>query len=242
MHAAAENSERRRWFNWFPPAARRFLQKFRLEQNRAPPVDYLVRGGSSVLPCLPSRDSGVQGLSRSLRIGCDRRSKPDRRSLFERLSPCDSASSSDRVSAPLRRSLPERLSKSLRLSWSLMDASPHTLSETWDGRRKDRAGMVNIHRMAMAASVKSCHRCGHALASVRDRYCCKSRKSPGDNFPAKGRHDRRPSISVLSIALRRSPVSLRSGDEVPHIFTRKSRLRPREFLISGAKRLLQQYR
>jgi len=34
-------------------------------------------------------------------------------------------------------------------------------------------------------------------------------------------------------------VSLSSGDEVPHIFTRKSRLRPKEFLISGAKRLLQ---
>jgi hypothetical protein len=35
-------------------------------------------------------------------------------------------------------------------------------------------------------------------------------------------------------------VSLSSGDEVPHIFTRKSRLRPKEFLISSAKRLLQQ--
>jgi hypothetical protein len=37
-------------------------------------------------------------------------------------------------------------------------------------------------------------------------------------------------------------VSLSSGDEVPHIFTRKSRLQPGEFLISSAKRLLQQYR
>src|SRR5262249_13333163 len=37
------------------------------------------------------------------------------------------------------------------------------------------------------------------------------------------------------------PVSLSSGDEVPHIFTRKSRLQPGEFLISSAKRLLQQY-
>jgi len=36
-------------------------------------------------------------------------------------------------------------------------------------------------------------------------------------------------------------VSLSSGDEVPHIFTRKSRLRPGEFLITSAKRLLQQY-
>jgi hypothetical protein len=35
-------------------------------------------------------------------------------------------------------------------------------------------------------------------------------------------------------------VSLSPGDEVPHIFTRKSRLRPGEFLITSAKRLLQQ--
>src|SRR5438034_11118719 len=36
-------------------------------------------------------------------------------------------------------------------------------------------------------------------------------------------------------------VSLSSGDEVPHIFTRKSRLQPGEFLITSAKDLLQQY-
>jgi hypothetical protein len=47
---------------------------------------------------------------------------------------------------------------------------------------------------------------------------------------------------MASITLPRSPVSLSSGDEVPHIFTRKSRLRPNEFLISSAKRLLRQNR
>src|SRR3989441_227043 len=60
--------------------------------------------------------------------------------------------------------------------------------------------------------------------------------------PTKRRSDRRPPICVASITLPRSPVSLSSGDEVPHIFTRKSRLQPGEFLISSAKRLLQQYR
>jgi hypothetical protein len=35
-------------------------------------------------------------------------------------------------------------------------------------------------------------------------------------------------------------VSLSSGDEAPHVFTRKSRLRPGKFLITGAKRVLQQ--
>src|SRR6516162_9856695 len=79
----------------------------------------------------------------------------------------------------------------------------------------------------------------HLLTSAAGRYCCKSPKLPGDNFPAIRRSDRRPPICVVSITLPRSPVSLSSGDEVPHIFTRKSRLQPGEFLISSAKRLLQ---
>src|SRR6202023_670629 len=74
------------------------------------------------------------------------------------------------------------------------------------------------------------------------RFCCKSPKLPGANFPGVKKSDRRPRIDVASITLPRSPVSLSSGDEVPHIFTRKSRLRPKEFLIASAKRLLQQNR
>src|SRR6516162_9243436 len=54
--------------------------------------------------------------------------------------------------------------------------------------------------------------------------------------------DRRPLIRVPSIALPRSSASLTLGDEVPHIFARKSRLKPGKFLIISAKRLLQQYR
>jgi hypothetical protein len=72
----------------------------------------------------------VQDLFRSLCIGSDRRSKPDRRSVFERLSPCNRFFSSDRVSTPLRRSLPERLSVPVRLSSSLIDASPAVLQDT----------------------------------------------------------------------------------------------------------------
>jgi hypothetical protein len=82
---------------------------------------------------------------------------------------------------------------------------------------------------------------GHLSGSELCGYCCKSPKLPGDNFPAVRRSDRRPPICVVSITLPRSPVSLSSGDEVPHIFTRKSRLQPGEFLITSAKRLLQQY-
>jgi hypothetical protein len=71
------------------------------------------------------------------------------------------------------------------------------------------------------------------------RLCCKSPKLPGDKFPAIRRTNRRPPICVVSITLPKSPVSSSSGDEVPHIFTRKSRLQPGEFLVTSAKRLLQ---
>src|SRR3984893_10007395 len=61
-------------------------------------------------------------------------------------------------------------------------------------------------------------------------------------FPAARQSDPRSSIDIASITFPRSPVSLSLRDEVPHIFTRKSRLRHGEFLIIGAKRLLQQNR
>src|SRR5262249_28571150 len=72
------------------------------------------------------------------------------------------------------------------------------------------------------------------------RFCCKSPQLSGDNFLAIRRSDRRAAIFIASVALARSLTSLSSGDEVPHMFTRTSRLWPLEFLISSAKRLLQQ--
>jgi hypothetical protein len=71
------------------------------------------------------------------------------------------------------------------------------------------------------------------------RFCCKSRKLQGPEFFAKTRNGKRSLIRMTSIALSKSPVSLTSGDEVPHIFTRKPRLQPAEFLITSAKRVLQ---
>src|SRR6516162_10118857 len=68
------------------------------------------------------------------------------------------------------------------------------------------------------------------------RYCCKSPKLPGANFPAVKKSDRRPLIRVPSIALPRSSASLSLGDEVPHIFTRKSRLRPGKFFDHQCKK------
>src|SRR5262249_44099100 len=72
--------------------------------------------------------------------------------------------------------------------------------------------------------------------------CCKSRKLQGHEFFAKTRNGKQSAIRIDAIALSKSPVSLTLGDEVPHIFTRKPRLRPLKFLILGAKRLLQHYR
>src|ERR1700738_3379564 len=74
------------------------------------------------------------------------------------------------------------------------------------------------------------------------RYCCKSPKLPDANFLAVKKSDLRPPIDVAPITLPRSPASLSSGNEVPHIFTRKSRVQPKEILITSAKRLLQQNR
>ncbi len=73
------------------------------------------------------------------------------------------------------------------------------------------------------------------------RLCCKSPKLPGDKILAIRRTNRRPPIYAASVTLPSSPASSSSGNEVPHIFTRKSRLQPGEFLVTSAKRLLQQY-
>src|SRR5215475_11988893 len=78
------------------------------------------------------------------------------------------------------------------------------------------------------------------MSPLLARYCCKSQKLVGDDFPAAGRFNRRPPICVASIGLPRSLASLSSGDEVPHIFTGELPLRPGEFWIIRAKGLLQQ--
>src|SRR5215468_4932713 len=81
-----------------------------------------------------------------------------------------------------------------------------------------------------------------SLTSAFGRFCCKSPKLAGDNFSAPGRFNRRSPTRVASVGLPRSLTSLSLGDEVPHIFTRNSRLRPGEFWVTSTKRLLQQYR
>jgi hypothetical protein len=67
-------------------------------------------------------------------------------------------------------------------------------------------------------------------------------KLPGANLPAVNNltDDRR--FGLASITLPRSPGSSSSGNEVPQIFTRKSRVQPKEILMTSAKRLFQQHR
>ena len=79
-------------------------------------------------------------------------------------------------------------------------------------------------------------------SAAQCRYCCKSRKLLGADFPAVEKSDRRLPIDVASITLPGSPASFSSDDEVPHIFTWKSPGQPKEILTASAKRLLQQNR
>jgi hypothetical protein len=99
-----------------------------------------------------------------------------------------------------------------------------------DGPTPFQLDVSDIKAVRAATFIAGVNRIRHSLSAV----------AIGANFPAVKKSDRRPPIDVASITLPRSPVSLSSGDEVPHIFTRKSRLRTKEFLISSAKRLLQQ--
>jgi hypothetical protein len=94
-------------------------------------------------------------------------------------------------------------------------------------RRGDRVSLFNLL---------------HPLRSGIGRLCCKSRKLQSYGFFAKTQSGKQSPIRITSFALPKSPMSLTRGDEVPHVLTRKSRLQPAEFLITSAKRLLQQNR
>src|SRR5262245_39291174 len=64
----------------------------------------------------------------------------------------------------------------------------------------------------------------------------------GPNLPAVKNPTDDCRFGGASITLPRSPASFSSGSEVPHIFARESCVRPREILITSAKRLFQQHR
>src|SRR6516165_7074077 len=99
----------------------------------------------------------------------------------------------------------------------------------------------NTRHEAFAKALFERPRTGMTLAQCYESAGYKT-KGPGANFSAVKKSDRRPPVDAASITLPRSSVSLSSGDEVPHIFTRKSRVQPKEILITSAKGLLQQHR
>ena len=70
---------------------------------------------------------------------------------------------------------------------------------------------------------------------LRADIVAKSPKLPDANISAVKKSDRRLPVDVASTTLPRSPASLSSGDEVPHIFTRNSRVQPKEILLTSAK-------
>ena len=64
----------------------------------------------------------------------------------------------------------------------------------------------------------------------------------GKNFSRKQEAGDDHRFRIPSVAVPKSPVSLTREDQSPHVFTRKTRLQPAEFLITCAKRLLQHNR
>jgi hypothetical protein len=110
----------------------------------------------------------------------------------------------------------------LKFCW-LRPRNAYTLTDraTWVNfnNRQDLDDMTSLHLRGKGRFAAPAHGSSWPILLQKSKIA-------GDNFPAKGRRDRRPSICVLSIALPRTP----------------SRLQPREFLISSPKRLLQQYR
>src|SRR5262245_23095943 len=107
------------------------------------------------------------------------------------------------------------------------------------------AGKALTHKIAIGDSDQINFRfgplCGHKSDLSRGPrsadIVAKVRNCPALIFLAVKRSDRRPPIDVASITLSGSPASFSSDDEVPHIFTWKSPVQPKEILIASAKRL-----
>src|SRR5262245_13184851 len=115
-------------------------------------------------------------------------------------------------------------------AWSRLDF--HDLS-TEDRENSEGRSGFRLNPCRTPGSVRTLeeqansNRRGDLLRLLRSgfgRFCCKSPKLSGDNLPAIRRSERRAAIFIASVALARSLTSLSSGDEVPHMFTRTSRL------------------
>src|SRR5512133_3465745 len=72
--------------------------------------------------------------------------------------------------------------------------------------------------------------------------CSKTPKMPCVQFPANRLNEPKSQIDIASRPLPKSPVSSSQYDVVPQMIIRSPNVRPGEFAIGDAKRLLQQYR
>src|SRR5215208_3772994 len=97
-------------------------------------------------------------------------------------------------------------------------------------------------RLCSRRSAAHYSHCESVWMSVYGRLCCKRPKTSVEHFLARRQSKSRPPIDMASGSLPKSPVSSSPWDEVPHMFTRKPRLRPAKFSNPGAKRLLQHNR
>src|ERR1039458_2599938 len=85
-----------------------------------------------------------------------------------------------------------------------------------------RSSKLRPHRRSIPE--RHLRRSGEPSMSAIGRYCCKSPKSWGDKFLAGILNKPQSPIDVATGSLPKSPVSLSLGDEVPHVFIRKSHL------------------
>jgi len=152
-------------------------------------------------------------------------------SLRNRACPANSTASGSGSLAPLSASIPTFWLQPSPTSWRGLDA-------------KDLGTPQPSGSPAAAAQARPLPRGAARSLTLRHcpleaRLCCKTRKLQCQEFFAKKRSGRRSPIRIPSVAVPKSPVSLTREDQSPHVFTRKTRLQPAEFLITCAKRLLQ---
>ena len=107
---------------------------------------------------------------------------------------------------------------------------------------------VNVMETRVQKEVRDLSR---VLAHYADNYlidvrpCCtvdRGRCEGQHSLPGKSSRPLCAGILFNSSSRFVSVMTGHSGNEVPHIFTRKSRVQPKEILITSAKRLLQQNR
>ena len=109
----------------------------------------------------------------------------------------------------------------------------------WDDQNGQKSHQSQRPRLVRLPS-KTLRDRRHAVSAAKCRYCCKSPKTPGDDFFERNEAELCSPINMAPRPLAKSPVSSSRGDEVPYIFIRESHQWARRILMSSGKGLLQQ--